>query len=70
MEKLKAEICIQKEGETITRKLYLIFWGAEFTKDFFTKKELKNMIDFLKFHNVPIKILHANYNCSYMNLPF
>lgn len=70
MNNIKAEIYIEKTGETITRRVYIILWGAEFTQDFYTKEQLKNMIDFLKFHNVSVKLHHANYNCKYMDLPF
>lgn len=70
MNNIRAEIYIEKTGETVTRRVYIILWGAEFTQDFYTKKQLKNMIDFLKFHNILIKLHHVNYNCKYMDLPF
>lgn len=70
MENVKAEIYISKSGDTVSRKIYILIFGAEFTREFYTKKELKNMLDFLKYHNIKTKIFHSNYNCSYMDLPF
>ena len=70
MENIKAEICISKSGQAISRKIYILVFGAEFTREFSTKKELKSMLNFLKYHNIKTRILHSNYNCSYMDLPF
>lgn len=68
--KLKADFCISKSGNEISRTIFLSLNGAEFRREFYDKKTCKDFINFLKYYKIPLKICHANYNCSYMNLPF
>lgn len=70
MEKVKAKIYIAKTGKELIRKIFIYVNGAEFQREFYTKKDLKDMIDFLKYNQISFKLTHANYNCSYMDLPF
>lgn len=70
MENVNAKIYIVKSGNEIIRKIFLYIKGAEFQREFYDKKSLKNMVDFLKFQKIPLELNHANYNCSYMDLPF
>lgn len=70
MENVKAKIYIAKTGEKIIRKIFIYINGAEFSREFYSKKTLKEMINFLKFQKIPLELNHANYNCSYMDLPF
>lgn len=70
MKNVKAKIYIAKTGEKIIRKIFIYINGAEFSREFYSKKTLKEMINFLKFQKIPLELNHANYNCSYMDLPF
>ena len=67
---LKADLCISKAGQEITRKIILSLNGAEFDRYFYNKKTCKDFINFLKYYNIPITLYHANYNCKYMDLTF
>jgi len=70
MGNIEAKIYITKSGKEITRKNFMYVNGAEFSREFYNKDSLKNMISFLKFQKIPLQLTHANYNCSYMDLPF
>lgn len=70
MENVKAKIYIAKTGEKIIRRIFIYINGAEFSREFYSKKTLKEMINFLKFQKIPLELNHANYNCDYMDLPF
>lgn len=70
MENIKAKIYIAKSGKETIRKIFMYVNGAEFSREFYNKQNLKNMVDFLKFQKIPLQLTHANYNCSYMDLPF
>lgn len=70
MKNVKAKIYIAKTGEKIIRKIFIYINGAEFSREFYSKKTLKEMINFLKFQKIPLELNHANYNCTYMDLPF
>jgi hypothetical protein len=70
MKNIKAKIYIAKTENTIIRKIFIYIDGAEFSREFYSKKTLKEMINFLKFQKIPLELNHANYNCSYMDLPF
>lgn len=67
---IKAILYITKSGQEITRKINLVFNGAEFERCFYTKKQLKEFVNFLKYYNIPITLIKTNCNCSYMDLPF
>lgn len=64
------ELYATKEGKKTTFKLYLLLNGIEFVKEFFSKKECRDFIKAIKFYKIPLQLYHANYNCSYMDLPF
>lgn len=70
MKNVKAKIYIAKTGKKIIRKIFIYINGAEFSREFYSRKTLKEMINFLKFQKIPLELNHANYNCSYMDLPF
>jgi hypothetical protein len=70
MEKIKAKIYIAKSGKELIRKIFIYVNGAEFQREFYTKKSLRDMIDFLKYNQIQLKLTHVNYNCSYIDLPF
>lgn len=67
---IKAKIYITKTGNETIRKIYIYIDEAEFSREFYSKKTLKNMIDYLKNKKIEYTLQHANYNCSYMDLPF
>lgn len=67
---IKTKLSITKSGNEISRIIFLNLNGAEFKREFYNKKTCKDFINFLKYYNIPLKIYHANHNCSYMNLPF
>ena len=67
---LKAKIYIAKSGKEIIRKIYIYIDGLEFKQDFYSKSTIKYVIEYLKDLKIPITMVHANYNCSYMDLPF
>lgn len=67
---LKAILYITKIGNETKRKITLYFNGAEFERNFYNKKSTKDFLNFLKFYEIPINCIRANYNCSYMDLPF
>jgi len=70
MKNINAKIYIAKSGTEIIRKIFIYVNGAEFSREFYNKDSLKNMVNFLKFQKIPLQLIHVNYNCSYMDLPF
>lgn len=53
---IKAKIYITKTGNETIRKIYIYIDEAEFSREFYSKKTLKNMIDYLK--NKKLNILY------------
>lgn len=69
--RMKAIIYITKSGNETIRKINIALNGAEFKRKFYSKEDLKKFVKyFLKYYNIPITLIRANYNCSYMDLPF